>query len=235
MALSFERQATSKKLLEIAWDYPETLDAHEADDGKTRASARMIKISREEALARLTAGDDRPLLVLRECNVCKGSDDALLGNKLENERTKLLTRWFHCVKFKPNVMFDENHTFHALFDGKPAPHLFLCRADGSQLVPLGGRVPQGEIWAAMHAVLASHYERDAKEATDGILELMAHFDHLDAMELQFKEQIDAEIEVRGPKSAKLRRLREKLAKVDADRDELRARQKKLEDLGKRSE
>jgi hypothetical protein len=235
MALSFERQATSKKLLEIAWDFPETLDVREADDGKTRASARMFKLSREAALARLTAGDDRPLLVLRECNVCKGSDDALLSRKLDNERTQLLTRWFHCVKFKPNVMFDENHTFHALFDGKPAPHLFVCRADGSQMVLLGGRVPQGEIWDAMLGVLSSHYERDAEEAVKSILELMARFDHLDAMELQYKEQIDAEIEARGPKSSKLRRLREKLAKLDAEREALRARQQKLEDLGKRSD
>ena len=178
----FRRQATSKKLLEINWDFPKSLDIAPEETGDTRASARMFRLSRQEALARLTEADKRPLLVFRECERCKGTDDALLDRKLDVEKTTLLTRWFHCVKFKPNVMLDENHTFHALFDAKPAPHMFVCNADGSNTVALGGRMPQAEIWKAMIAVLGAGYERDAEDAVKEILRLMDRFDHLDAME-----------------------------------------------------
>ena len=55
----------------------------------------------EEAYAMLAGEDHRPLLVLRECMTCNGTDDALMTRKADNERTMLLSRWFHCVKLPP--------------------------------------------------------------------------------------------------------------------------------------
>ena len=41
--------------------------------------------------------------MLRECYLCKGSDVALLSRELNNDRTILLTNWFHCVKLPANT------------------------------------------------------------------------------------------------------------------------------------
>ena len=69
----------------------------------------MVALSREEAVKKIAGTDPRPLLVVRECNLCRGANHALLSHKLDNERTLLLTQWFHCVKLRPNVL-DKNHT-----------------------------------------------------------------------------------------------------------------------------
>jgi hypothetical protein len=194
---------------------------------------RMAALPRDEALRVACEGDRRPLLVLRECDSCKGTDDALLSTRLDNERTKLLTRWFRCVKLRPNVL-QRDHTFHALFDAPHPPHLFLCMPDGSSLVALDGQQTQTALWKAMSDLLGLAYENDPDAAVKGLLRLMERYDRLDAAEDSLREQLEKEVEVRGPSSQKVRSLEAKLAKVRAEREQLQAEEAKLADLGLRA-
>lgn len=192
----------------------------------------MHALSREEAFAKLTAEDRRPLLILRECGYCKGTEDALLSRKLNNERTKLLTRWFHCVRFKPNVL-EPTHTFRALFAGERPPHVLLATADGETIVPLDGRQSQAMLWKAMRRVLAQAYEKDPDEALRRIQRLMVKYDHYDSMLQQYREQLELELEAKGPRSPKLRSLRRKIQRLEKQRAKALEEQRRLEDLGLR--
>jgi hypothetical protein len=233
VGLSFHRQPTSKKLLEIAWDYPASIDlpkVEPADPNGTRAQPRMTALPREEAFALLTSEDDRPLLVLRECEWCKGTDDALLHREMDNEKTKLLSRWFHCVKLRPHVL-EAEHRFHHLFGGKDPPHLFLSSADGSTVVPFDGRQAPSSLSKEMTSILRSEYATDPEEALRELRRLLDLYDHFDALEVQLREQIDTEVESRGPDSAKARRLRARLEEVAAEKERAKAREATLADLG----
>ena len=68
------------------------------------AKKKRKALSREDAFKVIAGNDPRPLLVLRECKVCNGTDDALLKGGIDNERTFLLSRWFHCVKLPVDVL-----------------------------------------------------------------------------------------------------------------------------------
>jgi hypothetical protein len=135
---------------------------------KLEGSDRTVAIQKralplEEALARICRNDPRPLLVLRECVRCTGTEDALLMRMADNERTFLLSRWFHCVKLPPAVL-EPDHPFHALFPGEKPAHVFVSRADGSLRHDLVGTYSQVELWTAMKRVLASEYRDDPDRA-----------------------------------------------------------------------
>jgi hypothetical protein len=61
---------------------------------------------------------------VRECKVCNKTDDALLRPGAQNERTILLSRWFHCVKVPVDVL-QPDHPFNALFPDTKSEHLFV--------------------------------------------------------------------------------------------------------------
>ena len=108
------RGPSAKSYLRIEWEYPVYVPPEESAAKDTFAKKKRVALSREEAF-RFIAGDDpRPLLVLRECKVCNGTDDALLKGGVDNEKTYLLSRWFHCIKLPVDVM-EEDHPFHNLF------------------------------------------------------------------------------------------------------------------------
>jgi len=231
--MSFTRQRTNKELLKIRWQYPKSLEFENKGE-RTRAVARMIALTRDEALAKVAEGDARPLLIMRECGLCKGTDDALLSRKLGNEKTLLLTRWFRCVKLRPNVL-EKNHTYHNLFGGKNPPHLFLCMADGSNMIPLDGQQGQSSLWKDMVRVLGKAYAKDPNKAVKAIFRLMARYDYLYSRENGLREQIEAEIEARGPRSPKVKRLRAKLAKLEKQREKTKAEQDKASNLELRTD
>ena len=189
----------------------------------------MYALDLGEAFKRLRGDDPRPLLVVRECGLCTGSDDAFLSKTLDNEKTLLLSRWFHCVKLMHHVL-KEDHTYSKLFPGKRPPHLFLASPDGSNIIPLSGTQSQSELWKAMHGLIAVHYERDAQKAVKEILKVLTAYDHLDSMEDMIEEQMDVELEKRGPRSPKLHRLKGKLAKIEQKKADNKAREKKVSDL-----
>ena len=227
--MSFERRRTAKNRLEIDWDYPASIEIEASDDGQTRAQVQMYALTLNDAFKRLAGDDPRPLLVVRECGRCKGTDDALLSRSLDNERTLVLSRWFHCVKLMHHVL-KEDHTFNQLFKGKRPPHLFLASADGTTMMPLPGDQSQSDLWKTMEVLLAKQYRGDIKRATKEVFKLLATYDTIDSMEDQVREQRDTELEKRGPKSPKLKRLDAKLAAISDRRKAAEAREKEITDL-----
>ncbi|GAB4143415.1 MAG: hypothetical protein Fur0037_10990 [Planctomycetota bacterium] len=186
-----------------------------------------------EAYELITDGDRRPLLVLRECELCKGTDHALLSRSMDNEQTVLLTHWFRCVKLPPNVM-DGKHPFHNLFDPSESdqgvPHLFLADSDGSGKIALSGQQSQAELWDAMYSVLERNYARDAKKSIKDLRALLSQFDSIDALDREIRARMDKEIDKRGPDSRRLKKMQDQLAELEKRRRDLRAREKELRDL-----
>ena len=177
----------------------------------------------EEAFAYLAGDDPRPLLVLRECLVCNGTDEALLGAEADNEKTILLTRWFHCVKLPVDVMLKEDHPFHALFDGKSPPHLFVCDANGENLTPLESERSRTELWDVLGSALKRNYKKDARKSLKQLAKLLDRYDVLDEQIAELEQKFENTIETKGPKSSKLTKIKkdlekrkQQLAELDAD-------------------
>ncbi|MEO6594351.1 MAG: hypothetical protein ABIP94_06325, partial [Planctomycetota bacterium] len=90
--LTFERQHTSKDRLRIDWEHP-TPPSH------TEGTAAAGPLPTDDAMGLMwDANDERPLLVLRECLECTGTDNALLSRAMTNDRTLLLAKWFRTVR-----------------------------------------------------------------------------------------------------------------------------------------
>jgi len=227
------RGKSSKRLLDIEWTYPVHKPAERAQPtrpGETVAAPVEGALPAGEAWQLVADGDKRPLLVMRECELCKGTDHALLNRSLDNEQTVLLTGWFRCVKLPPNVL-DEKHPLHALFqrskEGERIPHLFFANADGSGRTPLPGDQTQAELWDVMFGFLDNCYTGDAKKCVKELRALLSDFDTLDALEVDAKVRIDKELEKNGPSSPKLKKLNEDQADLQKRRAKLVAREKEL--------
>lgn len=236
IALDFTRKKSAKKLLEIAWTYPmwkPTTDDRPVDSQETVAKQIRQALPLEQAYEVVTDGDKRPLLVMRECERCKGTDHALLSRSLDNEQTVLLTHWFRCVKLPTNVLNDV-HPFHNLFlrekEGARIPHLFFADPDGQNRKELPGDQPQSVLWDTMFDYLDRCYADDAKAAVKELRQVLGQYDKLDAQEQEVKARIDREIEKNGPKSAKLKKLDRDLEKLAKDREKLGKRERELRDL-----
>jgi len=188
----------------------------------------MHALERDDAFVRLAGDDPRPLLVMRECGLCKGTDDAVLSRNLDNEKPLLLSRWFHCVKLKQSVLEDE-HTFNKLFAGRPKPHLFLSSADGQTYRPLPGDQTPSVLVNTMSDVLFDSYEGNPKRALKELFKVLTRYDHLDSMEDGLREQKDMEIERRGPNTSKMKRLQAKLDRIAAQKAAAKAREKEITD------
>ena len=183
----------------------------------------------------VTEDDDlRPLLILRECDSCKGSDAALLSRKMDNERTVLMTHWFRCVKL-PNDVLTENHPFRHLFAAEHPPHVFLCDRDGTDELTFDGAQSQRDLWKAMKTVLARHYSGDPDRAVKGLRKLLNRYDFLDAQKDEYLARLDDDLVKHGPKSSKVKKLRRKLESLAADRKKVDEEREKLFDLGLKAE
>lgn len=128
-----------------------------------------------EAMAAIAGDDPRPVLVLRECLRCSGTEDALMSSKEDNERTYLLSRWFHCIKLPPDVL-EADHPFRNLFPGEKPAHLFLANRDGSERHDLEGEHSRKELWGAMDKAILANYR---ESHTPAVLELTRLLDQLD--------------------------------------------------------
>jgi len=164
--------------------------------------------------------DRRPLLVMRECEKCKGTDHALLSRSIDNEQTVLLTRWFHCVKLPPNVL-EAEHPLTALFkqskEGERVPHLFFVDPDGSNKTPLPGDQSQTQLWETMFSYLERNYEGDAKKALKELRSILNQLDRIDSQATEIRGRVDKEIEKRGPDSDKIPKMEEQIQKLDEER------------------
>ncbi len=229
VALVLERGATSKDRLRIDWLHP----VPEARVGTGTAAAGPLSF--EAALAVLWEdGDDRPLLVLRECTACAGGDDALLSRSTQSERVMLMTKWFRTVRLPPHVMLPQ-HPFHNLFAGRDTkdgtPHFFLLADPESEPVVFHGRQTQNDLQKGILSVLAKRYAHDAQKALKQWLQVLDTFDTLDAREQQLQDQL-AEVRANaGPESDQAKKFTAKLAEVAAERAAALAREAKVRDLG----
>jgi len=177
-------------------------------------------LSREEALKYIAGKDPRPLLVLRECKTCNGTDDALLSRGVvDNEKTFLLARWFHCVKL-PVAVLEPDHPFHNLFDGKDPEHMFLCAADGSSRLGLESERSRVELWGAMNQVLVANYQQGPEDVVKRMAKAIDRFDQMDTRVAELEKKLDKILETDGPESKKLKKVQDELLAAKQERAEL---------------
>ena len=226
--LAAARGPSSKAELAIDWQHPVYDPEVASTDGTTaRRVAKALPV--EEAYAAIAGDDPRPLLVLRECLTCTGTDDALLTRNADNEKTMLMSRWFHCVKLPPDVL-DEAHPFHALFPGSEPAHLFISAADGSNRRDLKGDQARVELWRLMEARLDDSYEDEPDRALKDLAKLLDELDLLDVEIGQAQSKLDAIAEKSGPNSTKFKKAKKKLAELNVERNELLAEAREASDL-----
>ncbi|MHC5063734.1 MAG: hypothetical protein ACYTG5_07155 [Planctomycetota bacterium] len=214
------------------WKYPVLKPAkvEPSKSGNATVDAMIREALTREAAYEILAEDDRrPLLIMRECDSCKGSDDALLSRSLANDTTILLSKWFRCVKLPLHVL-EEDHPFRNVFEVKRPPHVILARWDGSEPVAFAGDQSQGKLWKAMYKVLDREYDDDPKKVIRQLQKIYAQYDRIDGLKDTVKDRIEAEVEKRGPRSNKLPKLRKKLASLDKERDELIAQEEEIRKL-----
>lgn len=226
LSLEVRRHDESRRLLAVKWDYPAVLEPRTANDGPTQSEARLVALSREEALAKLTEKDRRPLVVLRECERCKGSDHALLSKSLDNERLQLLLNFFHCVKLRPNAI-EAQHPFRKLFDAEKPAHLAILSRDGALSFGFDGNQTPAELEKALLAVLEAQGERGAAKTASELLKMLDRYDLLDAERKDAQEKLEAEIESSGPTTPRAKGFRQKFEAARKQIEELRLREAKL--------
>ena len=197
------------------------MHAPEAGQQVEGSHSRALRkaLPREEAFKLIAGNDLRPLLVLRECKVCNGTDDALLKGGVDNEKTFLLSRWFHCVKLPVDVL-EKDHPFHSLFTLEQPEHLFVCSIDGENQDPLESQTSRVELWNSMRELLGSEYKQSPDPSLKKIASLL---DKLDVVDQRISELVNRRediLEKDGPDSPKLRKLQQKLAKVELEGNKL---------------
>jgi hypothetical protein len=213
------RQATSQAILRWDWDH--------AYAPTSRSDLQALEPA--AAYAALAQGDARPLLVLRECEACRGTTDAFLSRELDNEKTILLGRWFHAVKL-PTEVLDETNTFHGLFAAAKPAHLFVATADGSVRVDLSGNQSQAALWSAMTKVLRQSYAKDPNQAVSGFRKLLDELDDLDSRIAQAEDRLAAERAAHGPDALAGNRQDKDLAALRDERTAALERGVVLDDL-----
>lgn len=232
IVINFERGETSKDLMKWRWDYPPALEQRKSE-GPTIAVPRMYALTREEALARLTKEDARPLLIFRDCGCWKDYYHTVLGRCLLDEKTSLYGRYFHCVRL-PGHVLKKNHTYYNLFDEKDPAHMVLSSGDGTRRIKIHGKESVSDVWKLMEVILDQDYRKPSGKAVKDLMRLMSKYDYLDSRKMQIREQMEAEIEKNGPGSSKMERLKKDLDKTEKEFADLKKKEKDLLDLGLRA-
>ncbi len=223
------RGPTSRETLRIHWEHATAPgSAANAADGRTAAVLQRSALSPDEAMAALRGEDRRPLLVLRECLQCSGTEDALMSSKEDNERTYLLTRWFHCVKLSPDVL-EADHPFRNLFPGDKPAHLFLANWDGSGRHDLEGEHSRRELWGAMEKAIAANYRLEHEPALRELTKRLDSLDELDSAIADKETRFELAVAA-GERPAKVEKLRASLDEDRKRRSEILAQAVRLSQL-----
>jgi len=205
-------------MLQIQWDFVVYTPDVQRSDGTSVKAAREA-LPADTAFRWIAGTDPRPLLVLRECPVCNKTDSALLRPGSDNERTIVLSRWFHCVKLPVDVI-QPDQPFHALFPTNDAEHLFVCSVDGSSRIPLESDTSRPELWSAMSKVLAASYAKDPTSAAKEILHAHDKLDALDFHVRDLEKSRDDQIESAGHLDKdKVKKLEKELEATKKDLDD----------------
>ena len=217
-------------MLKLEWDFPVFMT--EADtvalEG-SRAKSRREALPRDEAVKYVLGDDPRPVVVMRECGWCEGSDDALLSTRLDNERTLLMSHWFHMVKL-PNHVLEEDHPFRNVFNGKDPAHLVVMSRDGSIVRPLSGEQSQTELWNSLEEVLSEAYEGDPDKALKRMVRVLDELDELDDKGARLAAKYEEIVEDKGPRSSKAKKLKKDPDKHEAKLAAARRQMEELQDL-----
>ncbi|MGK0202908.1 MAG: hypothetical protein ACI89X_001591 [Planctomycetota bacterium] len=229
MPITLARGFTSKRRLKVDWEHPVP---PVSEGNNTAASGAM---ARAEAISLLWDADDgRPLLVLRECKTCQGSDSALLSRSLINDKTMLMTKWFRTVKMPAHIS-ERSHPFHNVFAGydfgKKVPHFFLLADKNAKPVAFTGVQTQSKLWKGMYGVLEQRYAKSAKRQVKKWLMLLDRYDTIEGRRKALKEELLAVRADRGPDSSKAKKITAKLAELDQDWAVVEAEEKKVRNLG----
>jgi len=211
------RGPTSRQTLQIDWQHV-TPPRAEAAGERTTAVQQRHALPVEEALALLAGEDRRPLLVLRECFKCSGTEDALMSSKEDNERTYLLSHWFHCVKLSPDVL-EADHPFRNLFAQEAPSHLFLCNRDGSARHDLEGQHSRRELWGTMEGLIEANYAGNHERAVRSLAKILGEMDEADQTLADLSTRYELALSESGD-SGKVRKLQSKIGAVRGERDEL---------------
>lgn len=214
------RGPSARGVLKIAWEFPTYKVEEKATDGSTARRLRKA-LTAEEAFRVIAGTDPRPLLVLRECKTCNGTDDALLSKGADNERTSLMSTWFHCVKLPVDVL-QPDHPFYELFGHDDVEHLFVALPNGSSKIKLQSDTSRTELWAAMGQLLSASYKKDTQPVIKQVRKTLDRMDVLDTRLTGLKEKRNDVIEKDGPRSAKLDKVDAEIAQVTKEIDALKA-------------
>jgi chromosome segregation ATPase len=79
-------------------------------------------------------------------------------------------------------------------------------------------------------VLDATYDIDAKKAIQRIYKLLDKFDELDQARARLAAELSDEIERKGPKSVKIKKIKQDMEKVDSERKLTQQELDKLRDL-----
>ncbi len=215
------RGPSSRTQLTIDWEHPVYGQKTEGEAGRTYSVQGRRALTPEEALAFVAGDDRRPLLVLRECTRCTGTEDALLARQQDNERTFLLSRWFHCVKLPPDAL-EEDHWFRNLFPGQSPSHLFIANRDGSERHDLAGDQSRRELWAAMDAALTANYGKPFKQSLQELYGILDDLDEVDRSLADLETRYELAIADDGAHSPGAKKLLKELTDRRAKRSDLLA-------------
>ena len=235
MQIDFRRGRTARRHLLVDWTFPvwkpETPMADPNNPNATVITEVRRALPRAKAFELVSEGDRRPLLIMRECAGCAGSDEALIDRSLESDTTVLLSHWFRCIKIPMHVL-EGDHPLHNLFEGHdPMPHMMFGNPDGSDLVPLGPGQKQSDLWKIMYGKLDTAYEGDPSKTIKKLQKILTQYDTIDNLEDTVKRRLEREIEKRGPKSPQVRKLEGKIDELAIKRDNLKEELEALRDLG----
>lgn len=200
-----ERGQSAKTILKLSWDYPTYTHPEEKPTTGSVAKRARRALTKEEAFLYVAGNDPRPLLVLRECKTCNGTDDALLSKGADNERTFLLSTWFHCVKMPVDVLTPE-HPFYEMFSHEDPEHFFVASRDGAQKVLLQSDTSRTELWDAMGKVLTASYTKDPGPVVKQVQKSLDRLDTLDDKLLDLRGKKGELFETEGADSPKLRKI-----------------------------
>ena len=221
------RGPTSRTTLAISWQHPLLPGLAEAGaDGRTTAVLQRQAMNATDALAHIVGEDRRPLLVLRECLTCRGTEDALMSSKEDNERTSLLARWFRCVKLPPDVL-EKDHPFSKLFADEKPSHLFIATADGQFRHDLEGTHSRRELWGAMEQALMASYVDAPNEALTKFGKLLDGLDEVDSVLADLETRYELAIAKDGADSKQVKKLQKEIGEQKGERADLIGEASKL--------
>ena len=212
------RKWTSLQLLRWEWDA-----------GAAPPHSEKKAMPPKDAMISMAAGDNRPLLLFRECAGCKGDDHALLDRELQGDKTILMGRWYHAIKFSDDVLAPD-HPYHALFDGNVPPHLIVGTADGLTITDLSAHANQSQLWKTLSSVLRKAYKKDPDAATKAMLALLDDFDTVDTRISDLDDKLAAARREKGEDSKDVQDLEAARKAADDDRAKLLEKGKTLADL-----